>query len=257
MSSPGYFIQAEEVDGASNMAIDEVLWTEAERGTPFVRLYGWADRPVVSLGYFQRADDVRLDPRLHDLPYVRRLTGGGAIVHDHEITYSLALPAALAPGTNALYGRVHGAIAASLVHLGIPVSIATHADASDPPNALCFRRNDRFALLVRGTKVLGSAQRRRPASVLMHGSLLLARSSAAPQVLGLRDILDSDWSIESIRYALFGAMSTAFDLDLRVTELSADLRRQATALAESKYRTNAWNERVRATPQETTGWGRA
>ena len=251
MRTPGYLIQSEDLDGPMNMALDEVLWIDAAQGTPFVRFYGWAGRPVLSLGYFQCADEVRRDPRLCDLPCVRRLTGGGAIAHDHEITFSIALPARLAPATSAMYGRVHHAIAVSLVELGIPASVACGASSEGPSEALCFCRNDRFAVRVRGIKVLGSAQRRRAASVLMHGSLLLARSSAAPEVLGLREILESDCCVESIRHALLGAVTTALEFELRPTELSGDLRRRATALVDSKYRTTAWNERLQAIPAET------
>src|SRR5262245_49076301 len=116
-------ICTDDLDGATNMALDEVLWNEASTCSLFMRLYSWADAPVLSLGYFQDARVVRSDPRLHQLPYVRRLTGGGAIVHDREITYSLALPAAEAPRTNELYDRVHKAVAVALGDLGIPAGV--------------------------------------------------------------------------------------------------------------------------------------
>ena len=78
--------------GPHNMAVDEALLEAAiDRGMATVRMYAWSE-PTVSLGYFQRADETHLDPRLNGLPVVRRLSGGGAILHHHEITYSIALP---------------------------------------------------------------------------------------------------------------------------------------------------------------------
>ena len=245
MRTAGYLIESEDLDGPTNMALDEVLWTESAHGTAFCRLYGWADRPVLSLGYFQHADEVRSDPRLRELPFVRRLTGGGAIVHDREITYSLALPARRAPATNALYDRVHRAIATSLVELGIPASVDADTQRGDRSDRLCFCRSDRFAVRVCGVKVLGSSQRRRQASVLMHGSLLLGSSPAAPHVRGLSDVLESVVSVESLRQALHRAVAAALDLDLQPIELARDLRLRAIALADSKYRTAAWNDRAR------------
>jgi lipoate-protein ligase A len=243
MSSPALLIETEDLDGPMNMAVDEVLWTDAARGPCLVRLYAWADRPVLSLGYFQSAGEVRTDPRLRDLPLVRRLTGGGAIVHDREITYSLALPARLVPPTNRLYDCVHRAIAESLVCRGVPASVAGHCTDERAPDRLCFRRADRFAVRVRGVKVLGSAQRRRPDSVLMHGSLLLASSPAAPEVLGLNEVLRTDCDVALMRTAMRSAIAAALDLALQPIELAADVRQRAATLADTKYRTIEWNYR--------------
>jgi lipoate-protein ligase A len=79
--------------GRRNMAVDEVLLQSAVNdGIATVRVYAW-DEPTVSLGYFQRAGEIAADPKLAGLAAVRRLSGGGAILHHHEITYSLAIPA--------------------------------------------------------------------------------------------------------------------------------------------------------------------
>src|SRR5947207_4428455 len=77
------------------MAADEALLQSALAGKPSLRLYGWSE-PTVSLGYFQPEAVRREDPRLAQLPYVRRPSGGGTLVHHHEVTYALALP----PGPN-------------------------------------------------------------------------------------------------------------------------------------------------------------
>ena len=80
------------LSGETNMAIDEALLRDATPESPVVlRIYRW-EQPTLSLGYFQSWDDCRAVPGLSDLPWVRRKTGGGAIVHDQEITYSILIP---------------------------------------------------------------------------------------------------------------------------------------------------------------------
>src|SRR5262249_22575137 len=79
-------------DGPTNMAADEaMLETASERGLASLRFYTWTE-PTVSLGYFQPSDGRRQVPNLASLAWVRRSTGGAAIVHHHELTYSFALP---------------------------------------------------------------------------------------------------------------------------------------------------------------------
>jgi lipoate-protein ligase A len=245
MTRTGFLLVAEDFDGPMNMALDEVLWQYAALGVPYLRLYGWADRPSISLGYFQSAEEVLRGPEWRGVPFVRRLTGGGAIVHDHDLTYSLALPARLAPGTNDFYDRVHRAITAAFVELGIPAQLGGGDSPPGDPNGLCFLRGDRFAVTLHGFKILGSAQRRGPESVLMHGSVLLARSEIADGVLGLREILGHEGDRGHIRQAIVRATQGAIGQEFRPIELPTELRQQAAQLAEEKYRTEIWNYRLR------------
>ena len=77
-------------------------------GTAYLRTYGWTI-PTLSLGYFQHLAEVRADPRWSNVPLVRRLTGGGAIWHHHELTYALVVPGEhpLARPSTELYHAVH------------------------------------------------------------------------------------------------------------------------------------------------------
>jgi lipoate-protein ligase A len=237
-----YLICTDDLDGSMNMALDEVLWAESANGTSYMRLYTWANRPVLSLGYFQNAQQVRDDPRLRSLPYVRRLTGGGAIVHDHEITYSLALPESRAPCTGELYARVHARIASGLCELGIPAAVGGADDGHALNALLCFSRSDRFAVRVRGIKVLGSAQRRHLSCVLMHGALLLSRSQAAPDTLGLRDLMENVANSQQLKRTLVQGVEEALNISLTPIELPPALQEQAVKLAQLKYGTSEWNE---------------
>ncbi|MBI5757176.1 MAG: lipoate--protein ligase family protein [Planctomycetales bacterium] len=185
------FIDPEPNRGDWNMAIDELLLTAAvERGQCSVRLYRWAE-PTISLGYFQRFDDVPTPLRLAELPVVRRLTGGGAILHHHELTYSCAVPAGhpLARNPKDLYLRVHERLIDVLAAFGIHVQFRGDEERDRNREFLCFARGDSFDVVMDGGhKVLGSAQRRRKGSVLQHGSLVLHRSEFAPQFPGIEEL---------------------------------------------------------------------
>jgi lipoate-protein ligase A len=174
--------------GAWNMAVDETLLDSAVAGVCTVRWYRW-DQATLSLGYFQSPDEAHGDPILRKLPIVRRLSGGGAIVHHNEITYSCAVPTqhALAAAPRRLYTAVHERIIAVLAEFGFPVAIRGMSRPARVPEYLCFGRTDAFDVVIKGHKVLGSAQRRRKGAVLQHGSLILRRSEWALTFPGLFD----------------------------------------------------------------------
>src|SRR5436305_12637428 len=105
-------------DGPANMADDEVLLRSAASGQPSLRFYGWREA-TLSLGYFQSAAR-RLDaPLLRDLPFVRRPTGGDALVHHHELTYCLAVPSKRARPSAGPWLAMQEVIAAALLEFGI------------------------------------------------------------------------------------------------------------------------------------------
>lgn len=169
------------LDGAANMARDEAVLMQVGRGEspPTIRFYRWAE-PTISLGYFQEfADYQRLAPPAGRLTVVRRQTGGGAILHDLELTYSVTLPLAhplVAGGRcNFLYEHVHAAFSAVLSRHGVPVvrGCAEGDAASHRGPFFCFERHSCFDVLAEGRKLIGSAQRRTSGAVLQHGSLVL------------------------------------------------------------------------------------
>lgn len=176
--------------GAWNMAVDEALLTAAvERSQCAVRWYQWSE-PTISLGHFQDAQAVARHGTLARLPVVRRLSGGGAILHHHELTYSCTVPAShpLARDAREIYLHVHRALIAVLEQFGCPVALRGESQAEKSGEFLCFGRGDAFDVVLGGYKVIGSAQRRRKGAVLQHGSLILRRSEWAPQFPGLRDL---------------------------------------------------------------------
>jgi len=180
----------EPSSGSWNMAVDETLLeTAVHRGDCFLRWYRWSE-PTVSLGYFQNTDELDTAGEFASLPRVKRLSGGGAILHHHEWTYACALPAdhPLARSPYELYAAVHERIIAVLANYGIAAQLRGAVKPGDEQSFLCFGRGDRNDIVLKGHKVLGSAQRRRRGAVLQHGSLLMRRSEYAPQFSGIVDL---------------------------------------------------------------------
>src|SRR5438309_978013 len=123
--------------GPTQMAADEALLEHAAAtGRPAVRFYTW-DPPTLSLGYFQPFATRLADPLLARLPVVRRPTGGGAIVHHHELTYALAVPTgATPPGTNWVC-RMHDVIRAALSGFGVASALLGRGREAGRGQFLC------------------------------------------------------------------------------------------------------------------------
>jgi lipoate-protein ligase A len=176
--------------GAKNMSLDEALLHSVAAGTspPTLRFYQWSE-PTLSLGYFQKLEDRQQHTSSLACPIVRRSSGGGAILHDQELTYSIAMQVDDRFGSRELYTQVHEA----LIEVLAGRSMVAELFSGEPPAEcrqafLCFQRRTPGDVVLRGAKVCGSAQRRVGTAVLQHGSLILSQSRAAPELPGLREL---------------------------------------------------------------------
>jgi len=168
------------LDGPTNMARDEALLDAAAAGecATTLRCYRWSE-PTVSLGYFQPYAEFESCSAAREYPVVRRTTGGGAILHDRELTYCLAVLSRhplLSDGATSLYCRMHDAIIAVVRELGVQAErrgsvLPDDADRDQP--FFCFERAHALDVVVGERKLAGSAQRRTPNAVLQHGSIIL------------------------------------------------------------------------------------
>ena len=231
-------------DGAVNMACDEVLVRSAAEGVASLRFYGWAT-PTVSLGYFQ-ASAVRLgDLHLRSLPWVRRPTGGATLVHHHELTYAIALPAG-APWQRIAepwMARMHRIITAALSDLGIGKHI--EAVAEHPVkhgDVLCFQQHTPSDLLCLGNKVVGSAQRKYHQALLQHGSILLAQSEHTPVLPGIRELAGIRLTALEMAAALRHSFQDNTGWIVQEGDWEDDEKR-ALPLAVQKYASAEWNEK--------------
>lgn len=204
--------------GAWNMAVDEALLNESlKTGTTFVRMYRWSEA-TISLGHFQQLGMQPLEERFASLPVVRRLSGGGAILHHHEQTYSCVVPPGhpLANHPYQLYESVHAAIIAELLKQNVRVAVRGQDRTLSREPFLCFLREAAMDLVWGETKVLGSAQRRRRGAVLQHGSLLLRASPHAPELPGLVDLVnpfsEPDSLADNLGSAIAGVLGTRWEI---------------------------------------------
>ncbi len=161
--------------GARNMAVDHALATELEPDTGVLRLYRW-DRPTLSFGRNEPARGL-YDPRLaqeRKVGLVRRPTGGRAVLHHEELTYGVVLGVGALGGLKDTYHRINEALVDAMVALGVPAALAAPTGSPLAPDAgPCFDVPAEGEVVVRGRKLVGSAQVRIGRSVLQHGSIIL------------------------------------------------------------------------------------
>ncbi|MDO9026981.1 MAG: lipoate--protein ligase family protein [bacterium] len=177
------FINTGRADGAYNMALDLALAESVRNKSsgPVLRFYDW-EQPTISLGYNQDAEQLDLEAcRQAGVKVVRRPTGGRAVFHFNEFTYSvIALQDDPILGGPVLdtYRIIAQALVAGLSRLGIESELqrSQSAGASVKDSPLCFAAAGRYEITVSGKKILGSAQRRIQGVILQQGSLLLAQN---------------------------------------------------------------------------------
>jgi len=176
------FIDTGERTGTWNMGFDERLARRlvAGQGGPVLRLFRW--KPwAVSLGYNQRTEEIDAEACRRDgIDIVRRPTGGRAILHAEELTYSVVMHSGR-KGVHEVYNDVSRALVRGLGAFGVGVTLQrSQPDFArtyhDPSSVPCFTSSARYEIEWKGRKLVGSAQRRFSGGdrdvVLQHGSIL-------------------------------------------------------------------------------------
>lgn len=242
--------------GAWNMALDEALLERArETGETVLRVYTWS-RPTLSLGRNQRADglyDLKQAAEL-GVDIVRRPTGGRAVLHHREVTYSVTAPVSETT-LRSSYHQINQLLILALRSLGVDVSVAESlARAPLPDDSPCFEVPTVGELTLRGRKLVGSAQWREDGALLQHGSILIeddqpmiARLSLAPlppsvPPATLREALGRSPSEHEIGEALVDAIAAVESTPSR--ELVPDATLLARAVThEKRYGSADWTWR--------------
>ena len=231
-------------DGATNMAADEAMLESAVRGVASLRFYTWSE-PTLSLGYFQHAAERAGDANLSPLAWVRRSTGGAAIVHHHELTYALALP----PGkewssTENWICRFHHLLQAVLAARGVASHAVICGEEQKLGEVVCFLHQTPGDLLIDGSKVAGSAQRKMRGALLQHGSILLHRSEFAPMLAGINDQPGAPgFTLEELAKLLAAAFATETCWTVTPGEWTADELARIPVIRAEKYANKDWNEK--------------
>lgn len=248
VSTPVRVLIDEPADGAWNMAADEILGQAAEQGVSTLRLYRWQPA-TLSLGYFQSIAERASHPASADCPGVRRPSGGGAILHDAELTYSFAEPVRGAGDGTAreLYRDFHESLISALAEFGVTAELCGDercaAACSAKPAFMCFGRRAREDVLVGETKVAGSAQRRHRAALVQHGSVLLSASQFAPELPGLMQLGAREIDFDRLANAWLPWLAVRLVFSQQDSVWTPAERTAIADLAESKYRSLDWTHR--------------
>jgi lipoate-protein ligase A len=256
------------------MAADEAILEHIHGGhsPTTLRLYAW-DPPCLSLGYAQSFKDVDMERvKSHGWEVVRRATGGRAILHTDELTYSVTGSAedpALAGGVLESYNRLAQALLYAVHDLGLPVEIKEHfpAGESNPNNLnpICFEVPSTYEITVQEKKLIGSAQARKKEGVLQHGSLpltgdlrriceaLIFRDEETRAKAGTR-LLDRATTVESVlgrgisweeaAQAFVRGFETQLGIQFERGDMSTSEIQRTEELVAEKYAHASWTERI-------------
>ena len=235
--------------GPWNMAVDEsLLETAAATGRAALRFYQW-QVPTLSLGYFQSAADRQQHAASRDCPLVRRASGGGAILHDRELTYGIAIAPSGHFVASELYDIAHQTLIAALAQFGVAAALyrastqCKSTAATPSPPFLCFQRRTCSDIVCGEAKIVGSAQRRRRGGVLQHGSIVLARSPLAPEVPGLLELTGQPIEPQELANAWTSVLGIRLGWELTPGELTNKEAARAKELVESRFGASEYTAR--------------
>ncbi|WP_144935259.1 biotin/lipoate A/B protein ligase family protein [Paenibacillus sp. 32O-W] len=265
---------------AMNMAVDEAILIAHSEGRtpPTLRFYGWSPASL-SIGYFQRArNEVDFEElKRQGIGFVRRATGGRAVLHDRELTYSMIVAESY-PGLPRRVTEAYRVLSQGLlngfINLGLDAEMVTLASEEEKAkyesmgSAACFDSPSWYELVVEGRKVAGSAQVRQKEVVLQHGSILLDlnvkqlfsllkfRSEALKERLEQsfeskavainqlrRERGMNPVKLEEVEQAFVRGIAEGMDIRLEEAELTLYEKELAERLVRAKYGTDEWNFR--------------
>lgn len=265
------FLNTGNREAAYNMALDEALLLQHEAGgmPPTLRVYGWST-PTLSLGYAQKVwQEVNLAAcQQYGVVVVRRPTGGRAVLHDDEVTYSVILPTTLSSGPETLtehYRRIGLALAAALQGLGLAVHLERSRRSAQPRRAAdspaCFAAIARYELSAAGKKIVGSAQKRLQHTLLQHGSIPLQMErqrlfqclqvppehrqvlvqEAYATMATINELAPNPVTADMLHEALRQGFGDVFGVDIVAGHLLPEEERLANELHTTKYASAVWN----------------
>lgn len=267
------YIDSGDCSPSFNMAMDEALlnWHSKGEIPPIIRFYGW-DPATLSIGYFQKAEkEINLEEvRKQGVGFVRRPTGGRAVLHEHELTYSVIVseehPNMPMTVTEA-YRVISEGVLRGFQNLGldayfaVPKTDSEKAALKEPRSSVCFDAPSWYELVVEGRKVAGSAQTRQKGVILQHGSILIdlddeklfsmfnfpndrvkARmmKSFKDKAVAIHDLTSRRIDIAEAKEAFKNGFAEGLDIELKLYALSEQQLAEIEQLAKTKYESDEW-----------------
>lgn len=263
------FIDSGYNSPAFNMALDELMleWLSKGEIGPTIRFYGWSPAGI-SIGRFQDAGK-KIDfgqAAAYGAETVRRQTGGRAVLHDQELTYSVAVPEthpAMPRSVKEAYLVISKGLLEGFRELGIEAEFAipeTSMEKTD--SAVCFDKSSWYELLVDGKKAAGSAQMRRKGIILQHGSIPIeidsvklfnlfsypsleikqrARDAFKDKAISINAATGNSFDFDEVKAAFKRGFEKGLDVKLEPLTLSEARLMEINRLAEMKYQNLDWS----------------
>ena len=267
------FIDTGAMSPAMNMAIDEALLTIHSQGKtpPTVRFYTW-EPSALSIGYFQKAEkEIDLEAlERYELGFVRRPTGGRAVLHDQELTYSVIVSESypdMPSQVTEAYRVISNGLLKGFQLLGLHAEMVSLASEEEKAkyaslgSSACFDSPSWYELVVEGKKVAGSAQTRQRGTILQHGSILLdfdvdmlfdvltfpserakerMKASFLEKAVAINHLSSRKIGLEEAREAFYRGFAAGLGIELMPSELTTEEYELAEQLAMERYSNGEW-----------------
>lgn len=269
MQETWFLLDSGHHDAATNMAIDEALLTWQSEGkiAPTLRFYGW-ERPSLTVGHFQRVErTIDLEGvKKHKCDFVRRLTGGSAVLHDDELTYSIVISEAH-PNIPKSVNKAYYILAQGLLEgyriLEIDADFAIPERELQERSAVCFETPAIYELVVDGKKLSGNAQTRKSGVLLQHGSIPMSfdydmlfdlflfssdrlrerqRNAFKKKAISINDATGKTFTYNELKDAFLLGFKRALNIETTPLHLTDDDWKYIDFLRDKKYATKEWNE---------------
>ncbi|TCS78226.1 lipoate--protein ligase family protein [Tepidibacillus fermentans] len=268
------FIDFEYHSPSFNMALDEALleWHSQGKIPPTIRFYGWKPA-TLSIGYFQKIHkEINIEKvKKYGLGLVRRLTGGRAVLHDQELTYSVIvsenypdMPKSVTEAYRVIsQGLLYGFQELGLnAYFSVPKTEEEKENLKNPRSSVCFDAPSWYELVLEGKKVAGSAQTRQKGVILQHGSILIdldenklfdlflypnervrerMQRGFKNKAVTIQDVAKREVSLEEVRQAFKKGFERGFEIELEPYELTPQELDEVNHLAVTKYENDEWN----------------
>lgn len=255
------FIDSGPCSATYNMALDEAIATvvRKDNAPPTLRLYCW-DIPSVSIGYFQKISEINTEYcSANNIPVVRRITGGRAILHNHEMTYSFAVKTThgiFSKGLLDSYKKLSRAFNSALLKVGLFPETKLRRKSPHSRSSLCFHATSYGEITINNKKVIGAAQKRWidgllqqgciPYSINMDDTVKVFRIENAHEtknfVFGLKDIFP-DFNPDAFKKILKASFEEIFHIWLIPSSPTPEEISLARKIETQKYLTREWNFR--------------